>query len=295
MFNDADGGKLIKSTILTLLAKFQITLSIYHKSLVYIEGGLGSQILGVISFWERQAKYGFLKTKCDLSYFRSVERKKLWNWELNHYGIDLNDFKKFESTSRWNFLKLKADFLSEAEMDAGYWTQARSKYLNRFEINHKVLENLKSTIEPLQKLSSYGAVHIRRGDYLQVASKVISFKEYVEILTSLKNLIPKNLLIVSDTHLQEQEKTLLIDLFRGSHNLVFLDDPQLNLYLIHCILREADVLVTSNSTFSFSAALLGKSGQLAFSPVTFHSGPNAEKYNRSFRAAGLFMSLKVEE
>jgi hypothetical protein len=53
--------------------------------------------------------------------------------------------------------------------------------------------------------------------------------------------------------------------------------------------------VTSNSTFSFSAAVLGKSGQLAFSPVNFHSGPDAEKYNRSFRTAGSFMTLKIEE
>jgi hypothetical protein len=107
--------------------------------------------------------------------------------------------------------------------------------------------------------------------------------------------MPGHLLIISDSQLQDSEKETLDELFGNSHNLVFLDDPHLDPYLIHCTLREADLLVTSNSTFSFSAAVLGKSGQRAFSPVNFHSGKMAEKYNRSFRAAGSFMTLKLEE
>jgi hypothetical protein len=286
---------LIKESILALLARFQRIFPIYHKSLVHIEGGLGSQILGVISFWERQSQYGVGKAACDLSYFRLPKRENLWNWELVRYRISLDELRAFESAGVKNLLKIKTDFLSTSEINADYWVHARAKYLDRFEIDRELLTKMKSDVESLGKLVSYGAVHIRRGDYLQVASKVIRFNEYLELLVSIQNLIPNDLLIISDSKLEDQEKVLFVEHLGQGRNLVFLDDPQSDPFLIHCLLREANVLVTSNSTFSFSAALLGKSGQLAFSPVNFHTGKSAEKYNRSFRSAGSFMTLKLEE
>ena len=286
---------MLKVTVLALLAKFQRTFSVYHKKLVDIEGGLGSQILGVISFWERQERFGVEKAKCDITYFSTRNRESLWNWELDQYQIGLIELKKFESAGFKNILRMKSDFLSDLELNANYWIEVRKKYLDRFEFDSKQVNTFREEIIGLEIKKSYGVVHIRRGDYLQVASKVINFDEYLNLLLTLRELIPRDLLIVSDSQLHVKEKEKLSSHFGENHNLVFLDDPQLNPFLIHCILREADVLVTSNSTFSISAALLGKSGQRAFSPVNFHSGESVEKYNRSFRAAGSFMTLKMEE
>jgi hypothetical protein len=180
------------------------------------------------------------------------------------------------------------------ELNTNYWIEVRKKYLNRFYFNSKSVYEFVQEITRSKDLKSFGAVHVRRGDYLKVASKVIDFDEYLVLLKAIQGLIPKYFFIISDSQLQEQEKETLNKLFGHSHNLVFLDDPHLDPFLIHCILREADLLVTSNSTFSFSAALLAKSDQLAFAPVNFHSGQNTEKYNRAFRAAGSFMTLKME-
>ena len=289
------GPDLLKETILALLGKFQRAFSVYHKKLVYIEGGLGSQILSIISFWERQEEFGAGIARCDLSYFSSPNRGSLWNWELDNFGISLNELHGFESTSVTKILRMKSDFLSEIELNTNYWIEVRKKYLNRFYFNPQLMNEFVEEITKSKDLKSFAAVHIRRGDYLKVASKVIDFNEYLVLLKAIQGLIPKYLFIISDSQLQEKEKETLGELFGYNHNLVFLDDPYLDSLLIHCILREADVLVTSNSTFSFSAALLGKSGQLAFSPVNFHSGQNTEKYNRSFRAAGSFMALKMEK
>ena len=282
-------------TILALLVKFQRTFSIYHKKLVFFEGGLGSQILGVISFWERQEQYGVAKTRSDTSYFSLPNRQGLWNWELDNYGISLVELQRFESAGFKNILRMKSDFLSDLELNANYWAKVRKKYLDRFQFDTKQVNAFREEIAGLQIKQSYGAVHIRRGDYLQVASKVISFAEYLNLLLTLRELIPKDLFVVSDSRLHEKEKETLSNCFGKNHNLIFLDDSQLDPFLIHCLMREADLLVTSNSTFSFSAALLGKSGQRAFSPVNFHSGKSVEKYNRSIRAAGSFMNLKMEE
>lgn len=286
---------MLKVTVLALLTKYQRTFSVYHKKLVYIEGGLGSQILSVISFWERQERYGVENAKCDITYFSTPNRENLWNWELDQYRISLIELKKFESDGYRKILRMKSDFLSEIELNTNYWIEVRKKYFSRFQFGPELVPEFIQRVTKSKELKPYGAVHIRRGDYLKVASKVINFDEYMLLLQSIHKLVPKDLLIISDSQLQNQEKETLVNIFGQSHNLVFLDDPQLDPFLIHCILREADLLVTSNSTFSFSAALLGKSGQLAFSPVQFHSGQNAEKYNRSFRAAGSFMTLKMEE
>lgn len=285
---------MLKASALSLLIRFQRKFSIYHKTLVHIEGGIGSQILGVISFWERQEKYGVAKTRCDLSYFRSQDRGDLWNWELNRYQISLEELQEHDSTTSRNILKLKSDFLSELEINDNYWIQARKKYLDRFQFDPKLIIDFRKEFVDFEDVHSYGAVHIRRGDYLKVASRVIKFDEYLDLLISIRELIPKDLLIISDSQLEDKEKETLVNLLGGSQNLVFLDDPHLDPFLIHCTLRDADLLVTSNSTFSFTAALLGKSEQLAFSPINFHSGRSAEKYNRSFRAAGAFMTLKVK-
>ncbi len=286
---------MFKAIVLSLLARVQRTFSIYHKTLVHIEGGLGSQILGVISFWERQERYGVARARCDLSYFTSHNRGDLWNWELDRYQISLKDLQEYQSATIKNILKLKSDFLSELEIDSGYWIQARRKYLDRFDFDPEVVAAFREKFAEFENVHCYGAVHIRRGDYLKVASRVIKFDEYVDLLISIRELIPKVLLVISDSPLQEKEKEKLDELFGYNYTLIFLDDPQLDPFLIHCILRQANVLVTSNSTFSFSAAVLGKSGQIAFSPVNFHSGQDAEKYNRSFRSAGTFMTLKIEE
>ena len=286
---------MFKATALSLLARVQRIFSIYHKTLVHIEGGLGSQILGVIAFWERQERYGIAKARCDLSYFRSPSRGDLWNWELDRYQISLKDLQTYESVSIKNIFKLKSDFLSELEINSNYWIQVRKKYFDRFHFDFKPINDFKGKLVEFEEIHSYGAVHIRRGDYLKVASKVIDFAEYLNLLLAIRELLPKDLLIVSDSPLHEKEKEKLGHFFSNTHNLIFLDNPQLDPFLIHCILRGADILVTSNSTFSFSAALLGKSGQRAFSPVNFHSGNDAERYNRAFRTAGSFMTLKFEE
>jgi hypothetical protein len=173
--------------------------------LVHIEGGLGSQIFGVISFWERQERYGVSVAKCDLSYFTSQNRGDLWNWQLHRYQIGLKDLQGYESVTIGNILKLKSDFLSEFEINSGYWIQARKKYLDRFYFDPMLLNDFRKKFAEFEDVHSYGAVHIRRGDYLKVASKVIEFNEYLELLISIQKLIPKDLLIISDSPLHERE------------------------------------------------------------------------------------------
>ena len=284
----------MKNKILEELRSIQEFFGIHHKNLTHIEGGLGAQILGVLAFYNQQDKYGQKKAKCDLSYFSQPDRAGLWQWKLNNYGIELEDLRKFESHSKFHLLKPKKDFITESEISQGYWKSSREKYLGRFPIDEEQLQGFLYKALDKSKLESYGAIHIRRGDYLQVASKVIGLDEYTQFLENVKLALPKLSFVITDSPLKLEEKQQLLQAVGMDREAVFLDGPGHDPFMLHCLMRRADMLVTSNSTFSFSAGLLGKEGQRVFSPVEFHSGKGSEKYNRTFRSVGSFTSWNLD-
>jgi hypothetical protein len=286
--------RLIKNLILNLLRSFQESVGYHHKNLTHIEGGLGSQILGLISFYNQQDKFGENRAKCDLSYFNHNSRENLWDWNLDGYGIELSGLKRFESRSKWNLLKGKKDFLTDLEISQDYWRISRTKYLDRFPIDEKRLQIFLQRVSGKADLVDYGAIHIRRGDYLQVASKMISLDEYDQFLKKISPILPKLSVVISDSTFTVEEKKRLIEAIGTDRETVFLDGPGHDPFILHCLMRSAHLLVTSNSTFSFSAGLLGQEGQVVFSPLEFHSGKGSEKHNRTFRSVGSFTSWNLD-
>ena len=284
----------MKSTILGVLKSAQEYFGIHHKTLTYIEGGLGSQILSVISFYNQQDKFGKSLAKCDLSYFDYNNQADLWEWNLHNYGINLEDLRKFQSHSRLNILLAKKDFLTGLEISQDYWKVSRTKYLDRFPINEEQLQVFLYKVSNKFKPTSYGAIHIRRGDYLQVASKVIELDEYIKFLENIKSVLPKFSFIITDSPLSPSERQQLTKAIGIDRETIILDGPGYDSFILHCLMRSADVLITSNSTFSFSAGLLGREGQTVFSPLEFHTGKGSEKYNRTFRSVGSFTSWNLD-
>lgn len=269
----------------SILGSMQRRFNIYHKSLIHIEGGLGSQILGAIAFWNLQLQLGEEKAKCDLTYFHN-QTNKLWPYQLDKYNLPLSEFKKYEKVSKKNLLKAKKDFLEEAFLETRYWEESRNRYLEKFKFSKNELNDYFNAFT-VNLVEPYAALHIRRGDYLQVASHLVAIDEYLNILSLTSGLIPKRLIIVSDSQISNESKIAFSSLL-SDKEVIFLDSLHLDSFKVHCLLREAEVLVTANSTYSFSAALLGRENQVAFSPMQFHSGSNSKKYNDTFRLAGSF-------
>jgi hypothetical protein len=284
----------MKNSVLDFWRKIQNKFKFQHKTLIHIEGGLGSQILGAIAFFNAQDSFGFKVAKCDLSYFNHYNRTDLWEWNLHNYGIGIEDLRKFESHRKSDLLKAKKDFLTDLEISQEYWKNSRSKYLDRFPINEEQLQDFLNNASEKSNLTGYGAVHIRRGDYLQVASKVIGLDEYIRFLEKIKTVLPKPCFIITDSPLRYEEKRHLERAMGAEGKAIFLDGPGHDPFVLHCLMRRADLLITSNSTFSFSAGLLGKNGQIVFSPLEFHAGKDSEKYNRTFRSVGSFTSWSLD-
>ena len=271
-----------------MLSSFTKYTNSHHADLIHIEGGLGSQILGAVNFWNLQDKLGEENARCDLSYFsEEAQSNGLWPYELWKFNLPISEFKKFESSSKRDLLKAKRDFLTNDELTEDYWEMSRSRHLGRFDFDRKKIFAYFTEITEIKPDVPFTAIHIRRGDYLQVASKIVNVDEYLQIINSLANLLSEKVLIISDSEVSDEEKSKLHKALEN-RELIYLDAPELDPFNIHCLLREATLLITANSTYSFSAGLLGRTGQTVFSPMQFHSGESSEKYNRSFRAAGTF-------
>ncbi len=273
-----------------LLSSCSKKFNLHHKDLIHIEGGLGSQILGAIAFWNLQNRLGEAKAKCDLSYFSNkANTNNLWAYELEKFNLPLSEFEKFESTSKGNLLKAKRDFLTDDELDHDYWETSRSRYLSKFNYEREKTFLYFQESTKLKPEEPFTAIHIRRGDYLKVASRIMSIEDYLEIVHVIGGLASRKVVVISDSELSDRDKSRLQKALDLSE-LIFLDSPELDPFNIHCLLREAKLLITGNSTYSFSAGLLGRQGQIVFSPMQFHKGVGSEKYNRSFRAAGFFFA-----
>lgn len=271
-----------------MLSVFQRRLNLYHNDLVHIEGGLGSQILGALVFWNLQEKIGIENANCDLSYFSERPGKNgLWPYELNRFNLPLSEFEKYEKKSKGNLLKAKRDFLNDEELSKNFWQLARDNYKNRFTFDSDEIHSYFEDVAQINTNEPYAAIHVRRGDYVQVASKIIQFEEYFDLISSLTKLFPFQVLVISDSEVGGENRHKLQNLLKVKE-VKYLDSPGIDPFNVHCLLRGAEILITANSTYSFSAALLGREGQTVFSPMQFHSGEGSGKYNRTFQSAGSF-------
>ena len=84
--------KQVKRSIIKAHKKILAIFHLVEENMIYLEGGLGSQILGTL-------EYINTNKAIDISYFSNPPRATvngpdIWEWELDRYGIDLNFFKE---------------------------------------------------------------------------------------------------------------------------------------------------------------------------------------------------------
>ncbi len=257
---------------------------------ITFEGGLGSQALAYIEM--QYFSYNKLKFELDLSYFSSEESQLVDNvrpWRLSRFGIEISDLR---SSSKINMKVKSHDF---ANLNREIWEFGKNNKEKFFPFDPKpALDFLKhSGIDTEQKFT---AIHVRRGDYLQLSSKIVTDQEVIDLISKLSNIIDDYIVISSDSILSKQ-MTKFLGQFALTYEkkILVLDSLELDEVLIHQIFRLSDKLICSNSTFSFSAALLAKNTNVSFAPIDFFDpsswGGSTEKINKKFRDSGNFFLL----
>ena len=224
---------------------------------VTFTGGLGAQILSSAIYYHFVQR-GF-HTVADLSYFNNEHRIAKpgetgqishWNWEMSSYGM------RPESLARHSTSSSLPPTLQDGALKFSLAMQAltASSVRARFDMTASDLHSFSYRAGEL-KGERYLCLHVRRGDYLNVASHLVSNNELEGMASKFAKLVDR-ILILSDSPIGENEFVGLRTRFPRRLHIIDSDpDPVLS----HSLMRNAAILVCSNSQFSLSAGLLSES------------------------------------
>ena len=222
------------------------------KVIVTFTGGMGAQILSAAIYFSM--KDSGKEAYADFTYFDkppvlATEGKmgqiSQWEWQLDPFGLELCHF---ESYSGKNISREDVIIDGPRKMQLGLSSLKDRGIQKHFTIlnapeNHFGLEGVQ-----------YICAHIRRGDYINVASHVVPNEEFLNVANKFSSLC-SNIVIVSDSSISLALKNRFSSYFK---NCIFLDD--IDTITTHYIMRNAAILVCSNSQFSLVAGALNESG-----------------------------------
>jgi hypothetical protein len=210
--------------------------------LVVFSGGMGNQILSAaVYFWLKENNN---IVYADLSYFekRSYRAKEgvtgdmsHWGWQLNHFELFQHSFKRVERGRAWKFILINDGTEKLWLADKAL----QSEFIRKiFSVDNK------SKIVRENKKNSYLCVHVRRGDYMNVATYMVPDSDFIEIANKMSQVVDR-IIVVSDSVISEGFKAEIGNLFLHKSFLDNIDE-----FDAHLIMRNANILICSNSQFS---------------------------------------------
>lgn len=235
---------------------------------VTFTGGLGAQILSAAIYFDLHGEGR--KVFADLEYFKQPARTATpgnkgeishWNYELGIYDLPLAGFSTRnpeKSIFRRNRHVVIADGVDKLRLSiAALRKPGISKH---FPVRPSILEECRQITSD----NDYLCIHIRRGDYVNVASHLVDDMDFVHMARSLSRFVPA-VVVISDSEVSGVIKESLQGLF--AHRSFVIGG---SLHVAHALIRQANYLICSNSQFSLSAALLNEVGQQIFLPTKWY-------------------------
>lgn len=219
-------------------------------TVVVFAGGMGTQIIqAAVYFSMKNAGHPVF---ADLSYFdteaRMAEVGKAgdlthWFWQLEQFGLSQSSFDKAHELNKRN-----ADILRDGSRMLELGLKALAQPDIRELFSPHPLDA--GDILPEEVMGGFLCIHIRRGDYVNVASHLIPDGEFISLVRKFSGLI-NHAVILSDSPIEPDFRNAVSPHFLTAS---FLDniDP----YSSHRVMRCARILICSNSTFSLTAAAL---------------------------------------
>ena len=261
---------------------------------IRIEGGLGSQLIGLLTYETR--KILNLPARVDVSYFTKqfngteIPGVSIWEWELDRYGFSLESFN-VQSKFYDKYLSVVFSKNSnKANHDRRIFSQIPWR---DFSLRLPLAEGLNSFLETngLSLNDDFAVIHIRRGDYLRVASRVLSLEESINGFSKIGAALNVPIFITCDDFLSAKDLAYCKE-HLNSYALIIVD-PRTDNHIVHGLMRAASTLVTSNSTFSWTAGMLNvRESPLIISPTIF-VGEIDNPINNNFRSSSTWMLLDV--
>lgn len=224
---------------------------------VTFTGGLGAQILSLAIVLDLRGRG--VPVSVDLSYFSQAPSVaelggsvSIWTWALDAFGFPIEAVENLSTVQNNQPTRLLSD--SKEKFELGLAALGKESVCNSFpsKTSLEVFELL--GLPQSSAATNYAVFHLRRGDYLNVSSHVVSEEEYLHIVPRIAGLA-KTAIVCSDSELSAEFHEFFGLNFES---VVFLEGHSHDAILIHHLLRNAPIHVGSNGSFSMTAGLLGK-------------------------------------
>lgn len=236
--------------------------------IVSFTGGIGAQILSLAIVLEHNKSSRPIGV--DLSYFEQEPRQaslgegvSIWPWGLDFLGFPIERVSALSNIQRNEGLLL-SDSPQKLAMGVSALVDPGLKGIfprKEPELNFSALN-----ISDLRGKDRYVALHLRRGDYLNVASHLVPDQAYAALAARLSNVIP-NAILISDSTPDVKSEMILRGQFE---KFLVIGGLEHNPGEVHHLLRNAAIHVGSNGQFSLTAGLLSEGLYLA--PKRFVTG-----------------------
>ena len=253
-------------------------------AVVTFTGGMGAQIISAAIYFSMKNEGS--PVYADLSYFEKPESVAVvgkagdcshWSWQLKPFGLS---FESFITSSGLN--KRNANLLKDGprKLELGLKALAQPEVQKSFEISASINGVLSAQFE-----DDFLCVHVRRGDYVNVASHLVADSEFISLSKKFAGLI-STIVVLSDSPIDENFRNALSSNFKV---VSFMDNT--DAYTAHCIMRKARVLICSNSQFSLVAAALNNSA-LVLVPKQWFGGKDSN-VETSIQSRCLFQIMDI--
>jgi Glycosyl transferase family 11 len=229
-----------------------------RSTLVTFTGGMGAQIISAAIYFAM--KLAGEPVYADLSYFDISEsiatagqagETSHWPWQLSDFGLFPETFDTLGKIDK------RCTILNDGatKLDIGLNALSRADVQRVF----NVPEGIDDLLDVGGGKDSFLCMHVRRGDYLNVASYLVADEEFLNLSRKFTGLV-NSAVVLSDSPIDQHFRTVVASYFEEVH---FLDST--DAYQAHRIMRAARILICSNSQFSLTAAALNV-GALAIIP-----------------------------
>lgn len=265
---DWHGSDVILKTRFKEFFKFnrRSSLNKVRPTVVTFTGGMGAQVISAAVYFS--IKNAGHAVYADFSYFDQPEsiaevgrsgECSHWAWQLDSFGLSPASF----NVPSKDLAKHDADILHDGErkLALGLGALALPEVQTLLKIPASVVDIL-----PAQFLDGYLCIHVRRGDYVNVASHLVADDEFMALARKFSGLVG-SVAVISDSPIGPEFRATISSSFS---NACFFDNT--DAFTAHRIMRSARILICSNSQFSLIAAALNPSALVLIPKQWFGAG-----------------------
>jgi hypothetical protein len=245
-------------------------------------GGLGAQLISAAAYFHCQrqgipvlAHFGYFAQQARVARVGEAGTVSHWAWALGDYGLEFAQFD--QPAGAVDPAQVVFDGIEKLEL--GFAGLRDESIRARFPIDEASRDALRGIVSS----GRWAALHVRRGDYLNVVTYLIPDQAYFNAALAVRRLVD-HIVVISDTEIGPGLTRLLQSLPTSDRVTVVTGGTA---RLAHDLMRLSDILVASNSQLSYTAGALRAADQLTLFPSR-HEGEAESDTNRWLRSLGEF-------